>query len=301
MRFLSRFALAPFVIGALALAHPAAAGCKRMGFTVNDYGKEGPTRDAKDLLDKHVATWAAEQGIEKYSVGKKDVNCELFLNLIVVDEHTCTASANVCWGPDLNKVKQEVAKTKDTEKKKKTDTAAAPATGEETSAKTVEKKAEEKAAEKPAEPSTPAAATASETPAADVSKAAAAKSETPSSAPEATVETGAIPVPTTAAAAAAAVSPATLTPADTANHEASKATAAAAEAAAAAAERAAAAAERAADAAERAAAAVAQQQASQPPVSTPAAADASASTSPATTTSPEASASVPVAPVTPTP
>ncbi|MGE0024667.1 MAG: hypothetical protein AB7S70_13680, partial [Hyphomicrobium sp.] len=88
MRFLSRFALASAVTGALVLAHPAVAGCKRMGFTVNDYGKDGPTRDAKDLLDKHISTWAAEQGIEKYSVGKKDVNCELFLNLIVVDEHT---------------------------------------------------------------------------------------------------------------------------------------------------------------------------------------------------------------------
>ena len=71
-----------------------------MGFLVNDYGKDGPTNDAKSLLDKHIAGWAAEQGIEKYTVGKKDVKCDLFLNLIVVDEHTCTASATVCWGND---------------------------------------------------------------------------------------------------------------------------------------------------------------------------------------------------------
>src|SRR5690606_16565487 len=55
--------------------------------------------------------WAAEQGIEKYSVGKKDVSCELFLNLIVFDEHTCTATATVCWGSDLEKSSQQ-AKSK---------------------------------------------------------------------------------------------------------------------------------------------------------------------------------------------
>ena len=64
MGFASRFALAAALTGALAFAHPALAGCKRMGFTVNDYGKEGPTRDAQSLLDKHIATWAAEQGVE---------------------------------------------------------------------------------------------------------------------------------------------------------------------------------------------------------------------------------------------
>jgi hypothetical protein len=68
-----------------------------MGFLVNDYGKDGPARDAQDLLDKHVAEWAAQNGIKKYTVGKKDVSCELYLNLILFDEHTCTASANVCW------------------------------------------------------------------------------------------------------------------------------------------------------------------------------------------------------------
>ena len=46
-----------------------------------------------------VAGWTAERGIKKYTVGKKDVTCELFLNLIVFDEHTCKAAATVCW-PD---------------------------------------------------------------------------------------------------------------------------------------------------------------------------------------------------------
>lgn len=77
---------------------PAFAECKTMGFTVNDYGKDGPTKDAKELLDKDIAKWAADNGIEKYTVGKKTVKCELFLDVILFDEHTCTASAAVCWG-----------------------------------------------------------------------------------------------------------------------------------------------------------------------------------------------------------
>jgi hypothetical protein len=85
-------------------AMPAQAACKRFGFTVNDYGKEGPTHDAKELLDKHIAEWAGKQGIKDYKVGKKAVSCELFLNFVVFDEHTCTASANVCWGGDQSKV-----------------------------------------------------------------------------------------------------------------------------------------------------------------------------------------------------
>ncbi len=79
---------------------PASAACTRLAFSVNDYGKEGPTKDAKALLDKYIAKWAAEKGIAKYTTGKKDVTCELFLNFIIFDEHTCKAEATVCWdGP----------------------------------------------------------------------------------------------------------------------------------------------------------------------------------------------------------
>ncbi len=100
MRSWSRSAarVAIFSIIVCACATAASAKCQRMGFTVNDYGKEGPTRDAKNLLDKSIADWSKEKGIKKYTVGKKDVTCELFLNFIVFDEHTCTARATVCWG-----------------------------------------------------------------------------------------------------------------------------------------------------------------------------------------------------------
>lgn len=79
---------------------PADAACKTLAFSVNDYGKDGPIRDAKSLLDKHISEWTKANGIKGYTVGKKDVSCELFLDFVVFDEHTCKASATVCWaGP----------------------------------------------------------------------------------------------------------------------------------------------------------------------------------------------------------
>ncbi len=90
-------AAAVSVLTMTAIASPAQAKCTRLAFSVNDYGKDGPTNDAKSLLDKHIAKWAAEHGVKKYTTGKKDVTCELFLDFGVFDEHTCKAEANVCW------------------------------------------------------------------------------------------------------------------------------------------------------------------------------------------------------------
>jgi hypothetical protein len=81
------------------MASTVEAKCTRLAFSVNDYGKDGPIKDAKELLDKHIADWAKQRNIGKYTVGKKDVSCELFLDFIVFDEHTCKAEATVCW-PD---------------------------------------------------------------------------------------------------------------------------------------------------------------------------------------------------------
>ena len=76
---------------------PAYAACTEFSFSVNDYGKDGPTRDAKLLLDKWIADWAQRVSLKKYKVGTKSVSCELFLNFVVFDEHTCKATAKVCW------------------------------------------------------------------------------------------------------------------------------------------------------------------------------------------------------------
>ncbi len=81
----------------LSFADDASAACTRLGFSVNDYGKDGPARDAKQLLDKYIAKWASDNGIAKYTTGKKDVTCELFLDFVVFDEYTCRAEASVCW------------------------------------------------------------------------------------------------------------------------------------------------------------------------------------------------------------
>ena len=98
MRAKLSLAIASVLVGAIAATAPADAACKKFGFTVNDYGKEGPTNDAKNLLDKHISEWAAQNGVTAYQTGKKSVNCELFLDVLLFDEHTCTASASVCWG-----------------------------------------------------------------------------------------------------------------------------------------------------------------------------------------------------------
>jgi len=82
---------------AFAAAAPAEAACTRMASSVNDYGKEGPTRDAQALLDQRIAQWAKDNGIKKYTTGKKTVDCELFLDVGLFDEHTCKATASVCW------------------------------------------------------------------------------------------------------------------------------------------------------------------------------------------------------------
>ena len=71
--------------------------CVRLGFSVNDYGKAGPTKDAIRLFEKFVPKWAEFNKIKTYKVGKQDVTCKLFLDFIVFDEHTCRAEADVCW------------------------------------------------------------------------------------------------------------------------------------------------------------------------------------------------------------
>ncbi len=98
MRAKLSLAIASVLVSVIAATAPADAACKKFGFTVNDYGKDGPTNDAKNLLDKHIAEWAAQNGVTAYQTGKKNVSCELFLDVILFDEHTCTASASVCWG-----------------------------------------------------------------------------------------------------------------------------------------------------------------------------------------------------------
>ncbi len=118
MQFSKQMLLALVAAGVVAAsALPASAACTRLAFSVNDYGKDGPTRDAKELLDKYIAKTMAAKGVSKYTTGKKDVTCELFLNFIVFDEHTCKAEATVCWdGSALPKSEQVSAEGNDAAK-----------------------------------------------------------------------------------------------------------------------------------------------------------------------------------------
>ncbi len=95
--------------GTVFAATEAHARCTKLAFSVNDYGKAGPTKDALSLLDKYIADWTKSKGIQNYTVGKKDVSCELFLDFGVFDEHTCKATALVCW-PDAKGTEKAEAK-----------------------------------------------------------------------------------------------------------------------------------------------------------------------------------------------
>lgn len=112
MRQRVNFMLAATAIAGVAIsaANPAMAACTRLAFSVNDYGKIGPTNDAKNLLDKFIAKTMAEKGVTAYKTGKKTVNCELYLDVILFDEYTCKAEATVCWGDStLPKSEQQAA------------------------------------------------------------------------------------------------------------------------------------------------------------------------------------------------
>ena len=151
MRLTVNFVAAVAAVAAFvsAVSLPALAECKKYGFTVNDYGKDGPTKDAKSLLDKLIATKMTEKGIKDFHTGKKSVSCELFLNFIVFDEHTCTAEATVCWGGSALPKSEQSAAVEDTNETKKS--------AEETEHKAAKKKDIAKKTELTAEKRTTAA------------------------------------------------------------------------------------------------------------------------------------------------
>lgn len=256
------------LIGALVLVlasfQTASAACKKMGFLVNDYGKEGPTKDAQLLLDKHIAAWADEQGIDEYTVGKKSVKCELYLDLIVFDEHTCTASATVCWGGS----KQPRTETAKAKKKSKSTTASAGEKSDKDKASSKTAATKQAEPKKPAKPVVTTVSTKKETvaPSKEKVETSAIVRDAPSAKPAASPsvpyakdavirsESGASESKSPPAAATAAVTPSPSTSDVGKERAAADRAAAAAERAAAAAERAAAAAQLAAEAAKKAAA-----------------------------------------------
>lgn len=163
MRFSVNLCAALALAATLAIAMTASANaeCKRYGFSVNDYGKDGPTKDAKDLLDKMIAGKMSERGVKDYHTGKKTVSCELFLNFIVFDEHTCTAEATVCWGASKLPASEQAAAASDAPAK----AAEAPAEEKNSAKKKVTKEAAAPADAAPADAAPAAAAPAEAAPA----------------------------------------------------------------------------------------------------------------------------------------
>ncbi|MEL7542168.1 MAG: hypothetical protein AAGJ70_00170 [Pseudomonadota bacterium] len=72
--------------------------CKIVGYEVRDFGKVGPTADAKRLLDERIPKWAKKNGYRgAHKSGKKKVSCKLYLDVGFFDEWTCTATQRVCY------------------------------------------------------------------------------------------------------------------------------------------------------------------------------------------------------------
>ncbi len=105
----TRLLLVACAVAMLPSVASAKQECTKLYYSVNDYGKEGPSRDAEALLDKYIQKWALEKGVKTYKAGKKDVTCELFLDAIVFNEYTCQAKADVCWTPAKAPAKTAVA------------------------------------------------------------------------------------------------------------------------------------------------------------------------------------------------
>ena len=87
----------PVSPGSASANRQPAKKCNRLAFSVNDYGKVEPAKDAKRLLGQYIARWTAQRGIKTYQTGRKKVTCKLFLDFGFFDEYTCRAEASFCW------------------------------------------------------------------------------------------------------------------------------------------------------------------------------------------------------------
>ncbi|MGI9385031.1 MAG: hypothetical protein ACR2PO_17910 [Methyloligellaceae bacterium] len=91
-------ALALAGLAVVLTAQPAEAACRTLGFSVNDFGKDVPTRDSRSFLQDYIKRWTKEQGIGRYRVGKTTTTCKFYLKLpILGEEYTCKSQARVCW------------------------------------------------------------------------------------------------------------------------------------------------------------------------------------------------------------
>ncbi len=85
------------IAGSIVTTPAAARTCEWHAFEVNDYGKEGPIRMARENLYKWVDNLKKEKRIKNVSVSERKPKCRLFLDFGIFDEHTCRIEAKICW------------------------------------------------------------------------------------------------------------------------------------------------------------------------------------------------------------
>lgn len=76
---------------------PAEAVCQRHAFIVNDFGKEGPIRMARENLYKFVEKLKKEKNIKHIRVKESKPSCFVYLDVGLFNEHTCRIEASMCW------------------------------------------------------------------------------------------------------------------------------------------------------------------------------------------------------------
>ena len=84
-------------IPSAAAAKPKPRICHRFAHSTNDYGRIGPTSEAKRLVEVAAKKWAADNKVKTFSMGAKSVKCLLFLDFGLFDEYTCTAEMSICY------------------------------------------------------------------------------------------------------------------------------------------------------------------------------------------------------------
>lgn len=71
--------------------------CATLGFTVNDFGKDEPARQATVFLGRLIAETMDKHYIKGWVAGTPKITCTFFTKFMGFDEYTCKAESEVCW------------------------------------------------------------------------------------------------------------------------------------------------------------------------------------------------------------
>ena len=71
--------------------------CETHIFEVNDYGKVGPIKFARENLQKYVDQVKKQRNLRQVKVVEGEPKCWKFLDFGFFDEWTCSVKAAICW------------------------------------------------------------------------------------------------------------------------------------------------------------------------------------------------------------